>query len=105
MLLDVGRERFDALNVSGDGPQFFVRVPLAIRKHAGESYAMLGDPKNLGLGVRRADYRKLRNRRIQRVSQIRLARSAMASRTFVEIDRSEERRVGKECGSRWSPDH
>src|SRR2546422_10493819 len=25
--------------------------------------------------------------------------------TFVELDRSEERRVGKECRSRWSPYH
>ena len=25
--------------------------------------------------------------------------------TFAEFDRSEERRVGKECRSRWSPYH
>ena len=24
---------------------------------------------------------------------------------FIQISRSEERRVGKECRSRWSPDH
>ena len=30
---------------------------------------------------------------------------AIAAGKFVEIDRSEERRVGKECRSRWSPYH
>ena len=27
------------------------------------------------------------------------------SRTTIQFDRSEERRVGKECRSRWSPYH
>ena len=34
------------------------------------------------------------------------SKTGSAKRTFdVEIDRSEERRVGKECRSRWSPYH
>ena len=31
--------------------------------------------------------------------------NALSARVEVEIDRSEERRVGKECRSRWSPYH
>ena len=31
--------------------------------------------------------------------------SAEASRAFLDLQRSEERRVGKECRSRWSPYH
>jgi len=33
------------------------------------------------------------------------AQSATAAGTYVDTDRSEERRVGKECRSRWSPYH
>src|SRR2546430_16938914 len=31
--------------------------------------------------------------------------TVLAANTFVAVDRSEERRVGKECRSRWSPYH
>jgi len=30
---------------------------------------------------------------------------AASSQSYLKIDRSEERRVGKECRSRWSPYH
>ena len=34
-----------------------------------------------------------------------IIRSTADARDTIEIDRSEERRVGKECRSRWSPYH
>ena len=35
----------------------------------------------------------------------RLLNNVKVQRFLVEVARSEERRVGKECRSRWSPDH
>src|SRR5207249_9170525 len=34
-----------------------------------------------------------------------LARLDVVGRALVVLERSEERRVGKECRSRWAPDH
>ena len=38
-------------------------------------------------------------------SYINYAMSVIASRALPDVRRSEERRVGKECRSRWSPYH
>ena len=38
-------------------------------------------------------------------SRLVLGKEVHAGEVLVELDRSEERRVGKECRSRWSPYH
>ena len=51
---------------------------------------------------REREEQRARNRKIAKRNQ---ARELRMSRRYVAFLRSEERRVGKECRSRWSPYH
>ena len=42
---------------------------------------------------------------VQKVSNAAKAKSNLVNTNFFKYFRSEERRVGKECRSRWSPYH
>src|SRR5260370_42436088 len=53
-----------------------------------------------------AEYYRLINQGVRdRLGPLRSAKLLMYSVDFGPIERSEERRVGKECRSRWSPYH
>src|SRR5208282_4518036 len=63
-------KRLHTFDVRGHGPHLFVRIPLAVGKHAGSADAMFDDPKDLRLGVLGADQGQLGNRRKQYVTAV-----------------------------------
>ncbi len=86
-LLDTGRKRLDPLDVGGRGPQLSVGFPFAIGEHARKADAVLGHPKDLGLGVSSAGLRELWNGGIKAIAGcVRLSGSAVATGAFIEID-------------------
>ena len=58
---------------------------------------------NLTLLLKQLDKEEQKNRKVSRKKQIIKIRSEINEKEMKE--RSEERRVGKECRSRWSPYH
>src|SRR3989475_8738516 len=81
---------------------------IAARKliEAGAAAVMpLAAPIGSGLGVQNPANLRILRERITEVPMIVDAGAGTASDAAVAMERSEERRVGKECRSRWSPYH
>src|SRR5256884_4259366 len=64
---------------------------------SGEADYEVVDPAELAKDVRLPP--------IVRLVNVILTEAAKAGASDIHMERSEERRVGKECRSRWSPDH
>jgi hypothetical protein len=76
----------DPLDVCGHGPHFFVRIPLAVSKHAGSADAVFDDPKYLRFGIFGADLRQLWGRWKQPVVVLLLGFSRSAVTTGAPAD-------------------
>jgi hypothetical protein len=88
-VLDAERKRFNASDVSGNGPEFFVGIPFAIGEHAGAADAVFGDPENLSFGERRACDGEPRNGREKGVAGlVGFAGSAVAAAALVVVQLS-----------------
>src|SRR5690606_24541151 len=90
------------------------RAPMDVRSVAqevAEEYRAAAEEKGLELDVRLAETLPIVHSDVDRIRQI-LANLVVNAvkytehgRITVSVERSEERRVGKECGSRGAPDH
>src|SRR5688572_31518725 len=92
--------RTSTLSRSGSGWFFFFQAEDGIRD------LTVTGVQTCALPISSARDRRPRSRRLP-LLRLQLGVEALVARALaVQLDeRSEERRVGKECRSRWSPDH
>ena len=74
----------------------------AFREFRGYSQIQLAELSGINVGTIRKYELGIRNPKPDQLEKI---ATALGLNVSVFLDRSEERRVGKECRSRWSPYH
>jgi len=88
LFLDVRWKRLHSFDIRGHRPHLFVRIPLAVGKHAASADAVFDDPEDLCFGIFGAHKRQLGNRWKQHVAAIILGFSwdAMAAGASIDIE-------------------
>src|ERR1044072_4815964 len=86
------------------GPEKLPRVARTVGVLAGRLQRYVSDVKaDINREIELEELRKMRDSMQQAASDFQSSVQSEVSKTEAELNRSEERRVGKECRSRWSP--
>src|SRR2546427_519698 len=88
------------------GPEKLPRVARTLGHLAGRLQRYVADVKaDINREIELDELRKMRDSMQKAASDVETSVNTELAKTADELNRSEERRVGKECRSRWSPYH